>query len=345
MGNANDQGEPNSGFWIFWHPRELYIFENAAAKDGRNPKVMKPFYEQFYRVLRRHMDGKTRLVANCPWEYLRTCLETEVVSGSHDKGGKPSPQQLITAADYLEEIGLLERKSEKRRLIFFLKKAPTSAEIDDYLELCRNPSPGGATEEQQIKSNRSKNKEINKEINELFDDGFEGATEEQQIRSNTLSSISSINKIINKEKINKKEMVNLVFEHWKKTLNHPRAVLGKKRSDCISKAIALGYSNEQLMAAVDGCAKSTWHMGANDDGKVHDGITLIFRDEEHIERFISFNTQVNHAKNKRSDENGNQGNRRRTGAERSEDYWNYLSQGLFDDRDEGDEPREIVINP
>ena len=38
--------------------------------------------------------------------------------------------------------------------------------------------------------------------------------------------------------------------------------------------------------AIDGCAASEWHNGANPRGKTYNEITLILRDAEHIEQFV-----------------------------------------------------------
>jgi hypothetical protein len=64
--------------------------------------------------------------------------------------------------------------------------------------------------------------------------------------------------------------------------------LDAKRKAALTRAIKIGYTTDQLRSAVDGCMKSAWHQGDNKDGKVYDAITLIFRDAEHIERFIGY---------------------------------------------------------
>lgn len=79
--------------------------------------------------------------------------------------------------------------------------------------------------------------------------------------------------------------VAAVFDHWKKKLNHPRAVLDSKRKKCLEKALA-SYSIEQCLTAIDGCSVTPHNMGKNDCYEVYDEITLILRDSAHIERFI-----------------------------------------------------------
>lgn len=77
-----------------------------------------------------------------------------------------------------------------------------------------------------------------------------------------------------------------LFEYWQRTLNHPRAKLDRKRKRAIEQAIKLGYTIPELQKAIDGCKNTPHNMGKNDSGQVYDDISLIFRDSEHIERFI-----------------------------------------------------------
>jgi hypothetical protein len=86
-----------------------------------------------------------------------------------------------------------------------------------------------------------------------------------------------------------KNPVHVVFSYWQEKTKHPGAILDAKRKTAINRALKLGYSIEQLRSAVDGCLKSPWHQGDNDEGKVYDAITLIFRNAEKIEQFIGYN--------------------------------------------------------
>ena len=86
-----------------------------------------------------------------------------------------------------------------------------------------------------------------------------------------------------------------IFKHWQTTMNHPRAKLSTERQRAIKKALKLGYSVNDLTQALDGCADSPFHMGENDRKQVYDYITLIFRDAEHIERFINNDSSTAHA--------------------------------------------------
>ncbi len=77
-----------------------------------------------------------------------------------------------------------------------------------------------------------------------------------------------------------------VFNFWKTTLNHPQALLDAKRQRLISQALQRGYSVAQLCDAISGCAKTPHNMGDNDRGQRYDGLHVILRDSDQIERFM-----------------------------------------------------------
>ncbi len=77
-----------------------------------------------------------------------------------------------------------------------------------------------------------------------------------------------------------------VFEHWKTALGHPQAKLDDKRKKLIRKALKSGYGVQQLCEAVTGCSL-TPHMGNNDGGQRYDGLHIILRDADQIDRFIN----------------------------------------------------------
>jgi len=78
----------------------------------------------------------------------------------------------------------------------------------------------------------------------------------------------------------------MIFNFWKGTLHHPQAVLDKKREQVIYRALQSGYSVTQLCDAITGCSKTPHNMGDNDRQQRYDGIHLILRDSDQIERFI-----------------------------------------------------------
>lgn len=83
-----------------------------------------------------------------------------------------------------------------------------------------------------------------------------------------------------------KKNVEEIFRYWQKVMNHPRARLDKKRRAKIEQSLKSGYSLDELKQAIDGCAKTPFNMGQNNQGQRYDGLELILRDAEHIDRFI-----------------------------------------------------------
>ena len=82
------------------------------------------------------------------------------------------------------------------------------------------------------------------------------------------------------------EDIKSVFEHWQARLDHPQAKLDDKRKGYIRKALKSGYTVDQLQRAIDGCANTPHNMGQNDRNQIYDGIHVIFRDADQIDRFI-----------------------------------------------------------
>jgi hypothetical protein len=77
-----------------------------------------------------------------------------------------------------------------------------------------------------------------------------------------------------------------VFAHWKAIMGHERARMDVKRAQAIRDRLRDGYSVDDLMLAIEGCASSAFHMGENDRRQVYDSVTLILRDADHTDKFI-----------------------------------------------------------
>lgn len=82
------------------------------------------------------------------------------------------------------------------------------------------------------------------------------------------------------------EEVQEVFSCWQSTLDYPDAKLDNKREEMIRLALAMDYSVEQLRLAIKGCSLTPHNMGFNSTKQRFDGLTVILRDAENIERFI-----------------------------------------------------------
>jgi len=77
-----------------------------------------------------------------------------------------------------------------------------------------------------------------------------------------------------------------IFLHWKSVMNHPNAKLDQKRKVVIIKALKSGYGIEQLCEAITGCSYTPHNMGDNERGQRYDGLHVILRDGDQIDRFM-----------------------------------------------------------
>jgi len=77
-----------------------------------------------------------------------------------------------------------------------------------------------------------------------------------------------------------------VFNHWKTTMGHDKAQLDDKRKALIKQALKWGYDAKQLCEAISGCAKTPHNMGDNERGQRYDGLSVILKSADQIDRFI-----------------------------------------------------------
>lgn len=87
--------------------------------------------------------------------------------------------------------------------------------------------------------------------------------------------------------------VKEVFAYWQEIMTHPKAKLDQKRKSKIEQALK-HYSVDDLKQAIDGCARTPFNMGSNATKERYDGLELILRDADHIERFMQ-NAKANPA--------------------------------------------------
>jgi hypothetical protein len=80
--------------------------------------------------------------------------------------------------------------------------------------------------------------------------------------------------------------VNLIFDFWKKTFNHPQAKLDGKRRMNILNAFKMKFTEDELKTAIVGCSLTPHNMGQNDRNKPFYGLHVIFKSADQIERFI-----------------------------------------------------------
>ena len=84
----------------------------------------------------------------------------------------------------------------------------------------------------------------------------------------------------------KNETIQQIFSHWKTVMNHPNAKLDPKRKALIQKALSFGYGVKELCEAINGCSITPHNMGDNDRNQRYDGLHVILRDADQIDRFI-----------------------------------------------------------
>lgn len=81
------------------------------------------------------------------------------------------------------------------------------------------------------------------------------------------------------------DAVKTIFAFWQKVMDSPKSVLDDKRKKVILKALK-GYSPADVCKAIRGCAKTPHNMGQNAQKTKYNGLGLILRDSDHIDRFI-----------------------------------------------------------
>jgi hypothetical protein len=82
-----------------------------------------------------------------------------------------------------------------------------------------------------------------------------------------------------------RDVVAEIFAYWQKTMNSPKAVLDDKRKSLI-KAALKNFEPRQICEAILGCSRSAHHMGENDRNTKYNGLGLILRNAEYIEKFM-----------------------------------------------------------
>jgi hypothetical protein len=80
------------------------------------------------------------------------------------------------------------------------------------------------------------------------------------------------------------DQIRSLFAEWQEVTGHKRAVLDEKRKRYFRKALKL-FPYEDVRDALRGWAHSPWHRGQNEQGTTYDGVHMILRDAEQIEKF------------------------------------------------------------
>lgn len=82
------------------------------------------------------------------------------------------------------------------------------------------------------------------------------------------------------------DVVAEIFQYWQKIMESPKSVLDANRKKLIANALK-NYSPADICKAIRGCSKSPHNMGQNDQKTKYNGLDLILRNAEKIDRFIA----------------------------------------------------------
>lgn len=86
------------------------------------------------------------------------------------------------------------------------------------------------------------------------------------------------------------EDIQKVYEYWLAEMRPDRTrvpALDDRRRLKVAAAI-YDYGVDECLRAIDGCGASDFHMGRNKANKRYDDLELIFRDQDHVERFLGY---------------------------------------------------------
>lgn len=97
---------------------------------------------------------------------------------------------------------------------------------------------------------------------------------------------TGVEETISIEGRNYTEDILTVFHSWKQIFGHAQAILDDKRKTWIRQALSSGYSVDQLIQAIRGCSLTPHNMGKNEQGQRYDGLHVILKDADQIDRFI-----------------------------------------------------------
>jgi hypothetical protein len=87
------------------------------------------------------------------------------------------------------------------------------------------------------------------------------------------------------EKINND--CKVIFDHWVRVMNRHSSIFTQERKSKIKSRLREGYTVDQIIEAINGCAASTFHMGQNDQGKIYNDLTLICHNGSKLEFFLT----------------------------------------------------------
>ena len=80
--------------------------------------------------------------------------------------------------------------------------------------------------------------------------------------------------------------VQVIFDYWVMVMKkNASCKLTPERKKFIDARLKQGYELDYILKAIDGCSKSSYHMGQNDKGTKYNCLSLICRDGDKLEQF------------------------------------------------------------
>lgn len=270
--------------------------EELSKLCGQIPELW-----QFYVVLKKFMDYRNGIVGiarGISWQSLQEEMYIEPGQGLTGTG-TPAKSKIRRLAERAMKAGLIEDRSESKKLIFFLALAVTDQSAKN--------KPGTNPAQTRHTKPGTKNLFLCNEIDADLDNPgidtnsvYPHFSEKPGTPPNTdIRKEERIAKAIVEFAAGEPDApatpkpVQIVFDYWRDTMNHPRAKLDHKRRRVIAARLKDGYSVDTIRLAIDGCKSSPWHQGKNKDGRVFDDIELICRDAIKLEQFLK-HTQKQH---------------------------------------------------
>lgn len=290
--------------------------EELEALEGLPHMVFR-----LYVALKKYADYATGIVGQrrrISWSLLCQELYVEQFQGFEDSG-TPTRQRVARAMEWLKKKDLVQDIGSKQRgepIVFklVLAQTPSQAPKKPVQNPCRTRTGYPEQEESDVypadsisckdqpekpvqnpcRPKRKKPSGINNQYSILLPIGNIDPVSNNHgsLGNKHLSSFASPSA----QPLPVAEQVRMVFVHWQKTMNCPKAKLDNKRKTRIEWGLKT-YDLDSCIAAIDGCARSKWHMGQNDRGLKYNDITLIFRDSEKFERFLAMNHSENKTEN------------------------------------------------
>lgn len=88
------------------------------------------------------------------------------------------------------------------------------------------------------------------------------------------------------------ERIEVIFEHYRLVLDHPRARLDVIRRSVISTALSWGYTVDDLQLAIEGVLADPWANGRNDANRKFHGLERIFGKADTIDHYIELGERL-----------------------------------------------------